>query len=132
MSKPSSAASRTSSVFTTAFVASGTNAGVRTSPCASFSVPVRARDRSSRVRMSKQDTGARTLAAPPRCRGGRQASIVCRSVPEISILRGLRSSGFGMRTSSTPRSKLALTPSGSTPLGSASDREKAPNARSTR
>ena len=42
MSKPSSAASRTSSVLTTALVASGTKAGVRTSPCASFSVPVRA------------------------------------------------------------------------------------------
>ena len=42
MSKPSAPASRTSSVFTTAFVARGTKAGVRTSPWASFSVPVRA------------------------------------------------------------------------------------------
>src|SRR4029079_3853500 len=58
MSNPSSAASRTSSVFTTALVASGTKAGVRSSPWASRSVPVRARP--ARACMSKG--GAR----PPR------------------------------------------------------------------
>ena len=50
----------------------------------------------------------------------------------IEILRGLRSSGFGMETSSTPRSKLAVTASASMPSGSVSERLKEPNARSTR
>jgi hypothetical protein len=54
------------------------------------------------------------------------------SEPPIEIRRGLRSAGFGMRTSSTPRSKRALTASGSTPLGSVSERENEPVARSTR
>ena len=60
MSKPSSAASRTSSVLTTPLVASGTKAGVRTSPWARCRVPVRAREAGSRVRMSKYGPG--TLA----------------------------------------------------------------------
>jgi hypothetical protein len=50
----------------------------------------------------------------------------------IVILRGLRSSGFGMRTSSTPRSNVAWTASALTPSGRVSEREKAPNARSMR
>src|SRR4051794_2889982 len=60
MSKPSEAASRTSIVFTTALVASGTKAGVRTSPWASFRLPLRARP--ALVWIS--NTGARTIAAP--------------------------------------------------------------------
>src|SRR3954468_7454438 len=51
MSKPRSAASRTSRVLTTALVASGTNAGVRTSPWVRRSVPVRAEEPGSRVRI---------------------------------------------------------------------------------
>jgi len=54
------------------------------------------------------------------------------SVPEIEMRRGLRCSGFGMRISSTPLSKLAVTASGSMPCGSVRLREKLPNARSTR
>ena len=50
----------------------------------------------------------------------------------MEILRGLRSSGFGMRTSRTPSLKEAVTASGSTPFGSVREREKLPNARSTR
>jgi peptidoglycan/xylan/chitin deacetylase (PgdA/CDA1 family) len=65
-------------------------------------------------------------------REGVYASIVCWPAPPISIRRGLLSSGFGMRISSTPRSKLALTASASMPLGSVREREKLPNARSTR
>ena len=50
MSNPSSPASRTSSVLTTAFVARGTNAGVRTSPCArSIRITRRCRARPSRM-----------------------------------------------------------------------------------
>src|SRR4051794_1165413 len=56
MSKPRSATSRTSSVLTTALVASGTKAGVRTSPWASFSVPVRAEP--ARVWISKEGVTA--------------------------------------------------------------------------
>ena len=62
MSKPSSAASRTSSVLTTALVASGTKAGVRTSPWARLRVPVRAREAGSRVRMVKAAMRPWTLA----------------------------------------------------------------------
>src|SRR5690349_2151380 len=69
MSKPSSAASRTSSVLTTALVASGTNAGVRTSPWARRSVPVRARVPASRVRMAKLGIGGRQATAPRRTHG---------------------------------------------------------------
>jgi hypothetical protein len=50
----------------------------------------------------------------------------------IATLRGLRSSGFGIVTSSTPFSKLALMLAGSMPSGRVSDREKAPEARSMR
>src|SRR3954462_787197 len=64
MSKPSSPASRTSSVLTTPFVASGTKAGVRTSPWASSSVPVRANEPGSRVRMAKDGTAAEPSGAP--------------------------------------------------------------------
>ena len=60
-------------------------------------------------------------------------SIVFGALPTpIEILRGLRCSGFGIRTSSTPRSKLAATASASMPSGSVSERENEPNARSTR
>src|SRR4051794_26097943 len=74
MSNPSSAASRTSSVFTTALVASGTNAGVATSPWASVSVPARAWP-GPRVWIWK-DTRAGSLDRPPpaltsRALGGR-------------------------------------------------------------
>jgi len=44
---------------------------------------------------------------------------------------GVRSSGFGIRTSSTPRSKPALTASASMPRGSVSERLKLPKERST-
>jgi len=66
ISKPSSAASETSSVFTTALVASGTNAGVCTSPCARPSVPVRAREPGSRVRIVKD--GAKRAEGKQRAR----------------------------------------------------------------
>ena len=52
--------------------------------------------------------------------------------PEISMRRGLRSSGFGIRTSSTPWLKDASILSGSTPSGSVSERLKRPNERSIR
>ncbi len=51
---------------------------------------------------------------------------------EIAMRRGLRSSGFGMRTSSTPWLNDAAMASGSTPSGSVSERLKLPNARSMR
>jgi hypothetical protein len=51
---------------------------------------------------------------------------------EICTRRGLRCSGLGMWTSSTPRSNFAEIPSGSTPSGSVSDRLKLPNERSMR
>ena len=61
-------------------------------------------------------------------------SIVFGSPPPtvIATLRGLRSSGFGIRTSSTPLSKLALIASASTPSGSVSERRERAGARSTR
>jgi HSP20 family protein len=62
-----------------------------------------------------------------------EPSIVFVAPPsEIWTLRGLCCSGFGIRTSSTPLSKLAWMPSASTPSGSVSDRENDPDARSTR
>jgi len=80
--------------------------------------------------------GRARLAArsPSACRDeAAYDSIVFGESPTpIEILRGLRCSGFGMRISSTPRSKLAVTASASTPSGSVSEREKEPNARSTR
>ena len=104
-------------------------------------MPVRARDPGSRWWISKPGTGARSLAgagAPvPAClrwsarRLGRP-SMASWPPLAIEIRRGLRASGFGMRISSTPRSKLADTASASTPLGSVSERENAPNERSTR
>src|ERR671914_887225 len=57
MSKPRPAASRTSSVLTTALVARGTKAGVRTSPWARRSTPVRAREAGSRAVMLRMATG---------------------------------------------------------------------------
>ena len=126
-------ASETSSVLTTAFVASGTKAGVRTSPCASPSVPVRARDPGSRVWM--ENDGAKRAEGKQRARHGGpccgairrprpRSPAARRRAPAIVILRGLRCSGFGTRTSSTPFSNSALTASGSIPLGSVSEREK--------
>src|SRR5215211_4349058 len=50
----------------------------------------------------------------------------------IATRRGLRSSGFGMWTSSTPRSNSALIASASTPSGRVSERLKLPNERSIR
>jgi hypothetical protein len=50
---------------------------------------------------------------------------------EIATLRGLRCSGLGIVTSSTPRSKLARTAAASTPSGRVSEREKPPEARSS-
>ena len=50
----------------------------------------------------------------------------------ICTWRGFFCSGLGIRISSTPQSKWACTPSGSTPSGRVSEREKAPNARSRR
>jgi len=47
------------------FLARGTNAGVRTSPWARRSVPVRAREPASRVWMSKPATGAAGYPAAP-------------------------------------------------------------------
>src|SRR3954451_22287176 len=95
MSKPSSAASRASSVLTTAFVASGTKAGVRTSPWASFSVPVRAR--ASRLRISKL-TGAESLdgASAP------GALVTAR------LLGGASLEGLGLRAGDLDPARLAL------------------------
>ena len=63
------------------------------------------------------------------------SSMVVGSSPrptEMATFRGLRSSGLGIRTSSTPLSNDASTASGSTPSGSVSERLNVPNARSTR
>src|SRR5688572_6707147 len=85
MSNPSAPASRTSRVLTTALVASGTKAGVRTSPCASFSVPARAYEPGSRVWM------VNTGAAPyrrPRPRGPRSlGALAWRLAPPRAALR---------------------------------------------
>src|SRR4051812_44129008 len=75
MSKPSSAASATSSVLMTALVASGTNAGVRTSPWASRRVPARARDPGSRWWISKPGTGAEPSSAPARLASARRRGL---------------------------------------------------------
>ena len=82
----------------------------------------------ARVPGADGEHGGGTLAAPARI--GVEASM--RRLRAIEILRGLRCSGFGIRTSSTPRSKLAVIASASTPSGRVSEREKEPNARSTR
>ena len=50
----------------------------------------------------------------------------------IWMRRGLASSGFGIASVSTPSTNCAVTASASTPLGSVSDRENAPNERSRR
>ena len=50
----------------------------------------------------------------------------------MEMRRGLRSSGLGMLTSSTPLSKFALIASAFTPSGSVSERLKRPNDRSRR
>ena len=55
-----------------------------------------------------------------------------RCSPLMVMRRGLRCSGLGIRTSSTPSVNCAAIASGSTPFGSVSERLKAPNARSTR
>src|SRR5215213_10640521 len=55
--------------FTTPFVASGTNAGVRTSPCVKRRTPVRAREPGSRWWMSSSGDGtARDSSARAACR----------------------------------------------------------------
>src|SRR3954470_24775431 len=58
MSKPSAATSRGSSPLTVPFVASGTNAGVRTSPCAVRRTPARASEPGSRCRIFRALTTA--------------------------------------------------------------------------
>src|SRR4051795_1877175 len=128
----------------TALVASGTNAGVATSPCGSRRVPARPRDAGSRWWISKPGTGRGAYAPrPSRPASGREPrpqeagvaswpSMACWPPWAIEMRRGFRSSGLGMRISSTPRSNFAATASASTPLGSVSEREKAPNERSTR
>ena len=76
--------------------------------------------------------GRQASAAPRRRRYAASASMVFWPPRPIVTLRGLRCSGLGMRTSSTPRSNVAATASASTPSGSVSARENGPNARSTR
>src|SRR4051794_37760573 len=68
MSKPSARASCGSSVLMTAFVASGTNAGVLTVPCARCKVAARARDARSRAWTSSSGTARRIWSR-------RQASV---------------------------------------------------------
>ena len=71
---------------TVAFVASGTNAGVRTLPCAVVSTPARAREPGSRATISKGAGHRRrdhsTAAAPgrPARRGGARAQRLPRNV----------------------------------------------------
>src|SRR5947208_1977278 len=60
----------------TALVASGTNAGVRTSPWARRSVPARARDPGSRWWISKPGTGAEPSPAPARPASGGRRGLV--------------------------------------------------------
>ncbi len=131
----------------TALVESGTKAGVRTSPCWRWRVPVRAREPGSRVRMANEGRSMRggdpNAASPPgragsqgreglRCRGYAAFASSSRGSPLMAMRRGLRCSGLGIRTSSTPSVNCAAIASASTPLGSVSERLKAPNARSTR
>src|SRR5215213_520832 len=94
MSNPSSPASRTSSVLTTALVASGTKAGVRTSPCASFSVPVRARESGARVWICRQDKeGGEPRRPSARAGSGRAAldggglGAADRDAPRLALVR---------------------------------------------
>ncbi len=87
------------------------------------------------VQMLRRDEERRPRRDPVRAAAASaaRASIAGWLPPTaISTRRGLRSSGFGIRTSRTPLSNVALTASGFTPSGSVSDRLKRPNERSTR
>ena len=79
-------------------------------------------DRSAAARTQLGGVGTRRR----RWRRRPRSPVVGSPPTEISTLRGLRCSGLGTCTSSTPRSKLALMPSASTPSGSVTVREKLP------
>ena len=110
---------------------------MRTSPWARRSVPVRAREPGSRVRIAKDGgvTRRQESRGPAPARRGREAAaagaatrpLALDSLPSMAgcavaadrdrILRGLRSSGFGMRTSSTPLLNEAVDGLGVDALG---------------